>query len=32
MLHINQSWCTPWHDLIGATILKLKAEGIDFLQ
>jgi hypothetical protein len=31
MLHINQSWCTPWHDFIDPTILRLKAKGINFL-
>jgi hypothetical protein len=31
MLHINQSWCTPWPDVIDPTILRLRAEGIKFL-
>ncbi len=29
MPDINQSWYTPWHDLLGPTILKLGVEGID---
>jgi hypothetical protein len=29
MFHVDQSWCTPWHDWISPTTFKLGAKGID---
>ncbi len=29
MFHVDQSWCIPWHDLVGVTTLKLMAKGIN---
>jgi hypothetical protein len=29
MFHVNQSWCTPWHDWAGLVTLISRAKGTD---